>query len=1320
MSDPLRHSLITPLKENNYATWKIQIKMSLIKDDLWRIVSGTETAPAAPAELAKFNIRRDKALANIVLTVDPKLLYLLGDPSDPVAVYKKLEDIFQKKSWSNKFRLKKSLYNLKLNNNGNLQEHLKKLMEIFDELAVLGDGQKDEDKVICLLSSLPEKFDTLVTALEASENIPAWDVVVERLLHQDKKLSTNNDVAAGGVDNALMSRNRYDNKHQSYPKKKISCYECGAEGHIRKNCFKFIAKKKKSADGYSSNRHQSGDGYSSNRHQANNAHAQQSNEDFVMYANNYSAIKANDMSENIWLLDSGCTQHMSNERNLFSNFENLQTFSPVEIGDGTPLNATGRGDVILNMNLPRGRTRKVRLTGVLFVPDLNHNLISVSQCNANNRRTIFYENSCKIFSNDNCLIACGKKLGKLYVLDCVSKNLANAAIKGSEQNLWHRRLNHVSMHSLQKMTKNNLVNGLNCDVEIKSDDICEDCCQGKNHRTPFPKHVKGNPRKPLELIHSDLCGKISPPTKGGAAYFVTFIDDATKFCWVYCLKSKDETFDVFRKFKAEVENQFNAKIKIFRTDNGGEFCSNVFETFLESNGIIHQKTISKTPEQNGCAERRNRYLVETVRCMLSDAGLSKDYWGEAVSSANYIHNRCYTSCLHVTPFEALHGRRPSLQHVRVFGSKCFAHIPHDERTKLDNKSRTAILVGYGSNVKGYRLYDTDRKKIFYSRDVIFNENRRSNQKEQNNENEIASLNDKDNVLLPDVEYTEVEENNSSNGDNDSENEFFDADILNSPDSNLRRSNRVTRPPERLGEWCQVVTSLPEPANVTEALAGPEADLWLQAMNIEMDAMKANDVWQIEKRPYNTNIIKCKWIFKRKYDIDGNIISYKARLVGCGYSQKYGIDYAEVYSPVVRFESIRCIISLAAQNNLLIHAMDVSSAFLNSELSETLYMEQPENFECKDRKNFVCKLNKAIYGLKQSSKCWNSTFSSTLLKMNFKQSIHDSCVYTYFSNDILCIIGLYVDDLILACNSNDFLVNVKNKLQNVYKMKDLGEMKQFLGVNVHHKNDSIFLEQSNFTENLLAKFGFSDAKPVATPVDISQKLCKLKENDEKFDIDKYQSAVGALLFLSTRSRPDISFAVSNVAKYCTNPSKMHWQAVKRIFRYLKGTVKLGIAYSRRKTEYFGYSDADFAGDLDDRKSTSGYCFVFGDGAVSWKCSKQTCTSMSTAESEYVALSESCKEAVWLQNLLSDLHNCTNEPILIYEDNQSALCISKSNKGHGKTKHIQVKYHYIRDMINCNKVTVEYCPTEDMLADIFTKGLTAERFSRLRNLLGMKFL
>ena len=828
-----KSSLVDKLNDKNYATWKIQQKMALINNDLWGIVDGSETAPTDPNALTKFNNRKAKALATIVLGIESKLLYLLGDPSDPVQVWQSLQDISQKKSWSNKFRLKKQLYGMKLKATDNLQDHLKKMMEIFDELAVIGEPQKDEDRVICLLSSLPDKFSTLVTALEASATVPSWETVVDRLMHEESKISN-----ADKNDTALMSNSNQSSGHYNKFKNQIKCFECGKSGHIRKNCFRLKNKDK---------------GNFIPRNKANTAADQ--DEDMAIFARNYAAVEKNRVDKNLWIFDSGCTQHVCNDKSMFINMSEVSTPASMEVGDGTPLSVRGKGDVILQVVMPNKCSQKLTLRNVLFVPDMNHNLISVSQCTSKNKKVLFYENSCKILSNKNKLVACGSRIGKLYYIDCMSLSSASIA-KSQPAHLWHRRLGHVCNSSLQKMINQKLVKGLE-NVSSDNNDVCDDCAAGKIHRTPFPTHDYSQPRKKFELIHSDVCGRLTPETVGGASYIVTFIDDATRFCWVYALKTKDEVFSIFKEWKTMVENQFDVKVKSLKTDNGGEYCSNTFENYLKAHGIIHLKTIPKTPEQNGMAECKNRHLIETVRSMISDANVGKELWGEAVLTANYIINRCYTRALtKMTPYEALYGRKPSVSHVRVFGSRVHAHVPKDERSKLDPKSRTAILVGYGSNVKGYRLYDPSKRKVFYSRDIIFDENYpKSIQKElpvntimQNDQVKSVTIDIDESLEEPVcmVEDLPVETAQHESDGSDSDLEFHDTmnrSVSNPelsrtmpspiPEPRISKYGRTIKSPERYGDWCSIAVSSPEPTSVQDAVCGPEADNWLAAMNEEM-------------------------------------------------------------------------------------------------------------------------------------------------------------------------------------------------------------------------------------------------------------------------------------------------------------------------------------------------------------------------------------------------------------------------------------------------------------------------------------------------------
>ena len=507
--------------------------------------------------------------------------------------------------------------------------------------------------------------------------------------------------------------------------------------------------------------------------------------------------------------------------------------------------------------------------------------------------------------------------------------------------------------------------------------------------------------------------------------------------------------------------------------------------------------------------------------------------------------------------------------------------------------------------------------------------------------------------------------------------------------------------------------------MTEALTGADREKWKDAMDAEHKSLISNNVWDLVELPKNARVVNCKWIFKHKIGVTGLVERYKARLVAQGYSQLPGIDYEETFSPVVRFESVRTVIALAVQDKLKLHQMDVTTAFLNGELKEQVYMKQPEGYVEEGKEGLVCKLRRSIYGLKQSPRCWNVALDSQLKRMGFTQTTGDPCLYVSTEGEPF-IVAVYVDDVLLAGKSDRRIKEVKCALSSQFNVKDMGELKYFLGVKVVQDipGGTIWMGQPSYTETVLREFSMVDAKAVKTPMNSSVKLSKATENSRSVDAERYQSAVGKLLYLSTRTRPDIAFAVCNVAKYTANPTEDHWKAVKHILRYLAGTVNYGLLYIRDSPiECCGYSDADWAGDLDDRKSTSGYVFQVGGACVSWKCRKQACVALSTAESEYMALSSAAQEAIWMRQLLSELKGESLKPATIFEDNQSAICLSKNPQFHGRSKHIGIKYHFIRDQVNDGVVDVKYCKTEDMLADIMTKGLYGERFKRLRRMIGV---
>lgn len=429
----------------------------------------------------------------------------------------------------------------------------------------------------------------------------------------------------------------------------------------------------------------------------------------------------------------------------------------------------------------------------------------------------------------------------------------------------------------------------------------------------------------------------------------------------------------------------------------------------------------------------------------------------------------------------------------------------------------------------------------------------------------------------------------------------------------------------------------EPLTFSEAMASPEAERWKEAMDAEYQSLVDNDTWELVPLPPGRKAITSKWLFKVKQNSDGEIDRFKARLVARGFTQQEGIDYQETFSPVVKFQTIRAILAVAAAKDLELQQMDFSTAFLNGVLEEELFMAQPKGYE-RGGKNLVCRLKKSIYGLKQASRAWNQVVNAFFEEHGFSRSNADSCVYVKAEKDMILIIAIYVDDLILASNDLEALNNLKNLLMKNFKMKDLGELKFFLGMEISRDRQAkkIYLSQQRYLKDILRRFGMQDCKAVVTPLEDGLKLSKElplgTEKGEEEPVDGiYRSIIGSLMYAMIATRPDIAYAVGLLSRFMVNPGKRHLECAKRVLRYLRGTISLSLEFSGDLL-LKGFSDADWAGCPDERKSTSGFVFYLGNGAISWKSSRQTTVALSSTEAEYIALCTAAREGIWLRRLL----------------------------------------------------------------------------------------
>ncbi|KXJ71784.1 hypothetical protein RP20_CCG019713 [Aedes albopictus] len=449
------------------------------------------------------------------------------------------------------------------------------------------------------------------------------------------------------------------------------------------------------------------------------------------------------------------------------------------------------------------------------------------------------------------------------------------------------------------------------------------------------------------------------------------------------------------------------------------------------------------------------------------------------------------------------------------------------------------------------------------------------------------------------------------------------------------------------------------------------------MKEEYDALINNNTWTLTELPKGRSAIKCKWVYKTKHDASGKMDRYKARLVIKGYSQRKGVDYDETYSPVVRHSSLRYLFAMAAKYNLQVDQMDAITAFLQGDIEEEIYMEQPPCFVKPGGRQLVCRLNKALYGLKQSSRVWNTKLDAALKKLGLHQSEFDPCLYYWIEDGKVLFVAVYVDDVLIFSNDAALKNNLKAKLSSTFRMKDLGSAVSCLGIRITRAKGSVSLDQEAYIDSMLRRFNMQDAKTVSTPMNTAEKLSKemspnTPEETERMKNIPYQEAVGCLMYLAQCTRPDILFTVNLLSRFncCYGPK--HWEAVKHLFRYLKGTKTIRLKYSAvGDSKLVGYSDADWASDLDDRRSKSGYVFLLQGGAVSWCCKRQSTVSLSTCEAEYMSLSAAVQEASWWRGLVSQFGE--TDAIELRCDNQSTICIARNGGYTPRTKHIDIRHY-----------------------------------------------
>ncbi|WZY94095.1 hypothetical protein YC2023_066424 [Brassica napus] len=1094
------------------------------------------------------------------------------------------------------------------------------------------------------------------------------------------------------------------------------------------------------------------------------------------------------------IIDSGASHHMISDTNLIKDIEPTNGCVMIANGDKIPIKGIG------NLKLFDKNTR------AFYIPEFTSNLLSVKKCTTDlNCNVIFSPNDVKFQDIESSqLIGKGVTKGDLYMLeklDPVSNyNCSFTSASSLNKNaLWHARLGHPHERALNLMLPG----------VVFENNKCEACILGKHCKNVFPR-TSTVYENCFDLIHTDVWTAPSF-SRDNHKYFVTFIDEKSKYTWLTLIPSKDRVIDAFKNFQAYVTNHYHARIKILRSDNGGEYTSYAFKSHLDHHGILHQTSCPYTPQQNGVAERKNRHLMEVARSLMFQANVPKRFWSDAVSTACYLINRMPTKVLKdQAPFEVLNKRKPSLEYMRVFGCLCYVLVPGELRNKLEARSRKAMFIGYSTTQKGYKCYDPEARRVLVSRDVKFIEER--GYYEEKNQEDLKDLtSDKAGVLriileglgikmnqdqstrsgrqeesstapsgaaqTPHLDHEggsepETQENGQEGVGLSEEGEFNSGShhqgeqdqgeeehqseaqephtqaepVQEQEQPVLRRSTRLRKDPSSWvntrvyynaqavehpsqvvcsfaqypEEHCAFMVNLDEnyiPRSYEEAIMDKE---WKESVGAEAGAMIKNDTWYESELPKGKKAVTSRWIFTIKYKADGTIERKKSRLVARGFTQTYGEDYIETFAPVAKLHTIRIVLSLAVNLGWGLWQMDVKNAFLQGELEDEVYMHPPPGLEHLVKKGNVLRLKKAIYGLKQSPRAWYNKLSTTLNGRGFKKSELDHTLFTLTTSSGMIALLVYVDDIIITGSDKEGIIATKEFLKSMFEIKDLGEMKYFLGIEICRSKEGLFMSQRKYTLDLLKGAGAYGGKTARMPMEDGYKVPRegeIEDSKPYQDPKLYRKLVGKLIYL-TITRPDICFAVNQVSQHMQVPKEHHWRMVERILMYLNGSPDQGVWMGcNGSTEVVGYCDADWAGDRADRRSTTGYCTFIGGNLVTWKSKKQKVVSCSSAEAEYRAMLKLTNELVWIKGILKHLEIDQATPMTMHCDNQAAIHIASNSVFHERTKHIEVDCHKVRQMIILGVILPCYTRSEDQLADVFTKAARQKTMESIHIRLGL---
>ena len=1347
-------------KCEDWPAWKNKFEAQLEKDSLLDALLATEDRPEEEGEALTNWIKSSRKIyAALVIFTDGAandLVVQFNDQRDGIAAWRALVRKYELRGDVQKAALQRAMYEAEWSNADDPDAYFVQLELKQRQLRALGVTMTDAQMVGLARWKMPSRYAALNPVLDCIESL-TYDVLKERVRVSYRRDATSQ---AQGSDMALMTTfegkcfkcgayghkkadcpnkgNRGNggggrgvsskgSKGRSYGGAKVTCDHCKKTGHLIKDCWALRREKREAAHVATEDR-------------------------LALIAMSDTPGSAGSLP---FVLDSGSTANMVESADCLIDVK--LAAGEVIVADGKKVASIGTGRLDLLTADVNGKHLHVTLNDVVIVPGLSRRLLSVRKIVDKGGRVVIDPSGGFIEVGGRIIPI--RKTGPLYEVDMRVESatggpeMVHLAVNGD---VWHARLGHRNAEDLKKLGKLGVrvPQGLNLSAK------CEVCEVSKHRHSSFPSAAAPGMEGVLDRVHIDLIGPMDKESLGGARFAFVAVDSFSRYLWVCGLKQKSQALEALKAYEGEMSALLGGKrIKSIRCDNGGEFANHRFRDYCQQRGILQTFTGPHCPQENGRGERAGGSLVGMTRCLLEHSGLSKELWGEAIKTAAYLMNRLPTRVLDGdTPYHRLFRKHASLHQLRVFGCRTFVQVYDGNRQKLDPRAWRGILVGYDPhNQRCYRVYDPSTGKVHRSVHVTFDEQvfpARAGAATNEESREVAtppSSGDQGGAVAPVGAEPPDDADGADGGDGEQKEEDAGDNGGNGepeeevPAPGWRWSQDVERRADSLGRTilpdgrsvgrraasrqhharltihhalASATSIVSDPASYEEALRSPDAPKWTQACAEEYGAHHDIGTWTLVVPPPGANVIGSRWVFKTKLNELGEISRLKARFVAQGFSQVPGQDFFDTYAPVAKLSSIRTILAIAAVEDWELQQMDVDTAFLQSPVTEEIYVRQPQGYEQfgPNGEELVCKLHKSLYGLKQAPRNWNKVLDDWLREYGLEPSGADPCVYAMRCADDLLVIVVYVDDLVIGGSNKHVVDQFKCAIAKRFKMKDLGNLLWLLGMEVRRDRVKRILEihQTAYIDRLLERFGMSKCKPVGTPAE--GVLARLPSGDGKPSSD-YRSVVGGLLYAAMVTRPDIAYAVQVLGRHLQASGPEHWTAAMRVMRYLQGTRELGIVYGVDASSGVvlqGYADADWAGDRDTRRSTTGYVFMVAGGTVSWSSKLQPTVALSSAEAEYMAACSAVQEAVHIRRLLGDLEFQQEQPTVIYEDNQGCIALSANPVLHQRTKHIDIRYHFTREKVESGEVVLQYVATEHQLADLLTKALLSFRVAYLRGL------